>query len=189
MIPRVRVFAGPNGSGKSTIKKALPRALLGVYINPDELEIELKGTGRLDLSKRGIPITDDFVSSFFSRSNQAQKHYTDSELAGISLRDGSIHFLGLETTPYLASIASDLLRQALLIARKPFSFETVMSHKSKIDFLAQAQESEFCTYLYYVATEDVEINISRVQIESIKAVITLRKRKYVSAISVLWHCY
>ncbi len=38
-----------------------------------------------------------------------------------------------------------------------------MSHKSKIDFLAQAQESEFRTYLYYVATEDVEINISRVQ--------------------------
>lgn len=36
------MFAGPNGSGKSTLKTVLPPALLGVYINPDEIEQELR---------------------------------------------------------------------------------------------------------------------------------------------------
>jgi len=40
------MFAGPNGSGKSTIKKIVPEKLLGFYINPDELEIEIKQTRR-----------------------------------------------------------------------------------------------------------------------------------------------
>ena len=38
-----------------------------------------------------------------------------------------------------------------------------MSHRSKVDFLKLAQESGFRTYLYYVATEDPEINVSRVE--------------------------
>ena len=38
-IPRLRVFAGPNGSGKSTIKDVINTNLLGVYINPDEIEM------------------------------------------------------------------------------------------------------------------------------------------------------
>ncbi len=32
------MFAGPNGSGKSELKKYLPNSLLGVYLNPDEIE-------------------------------------------------------------------------------------------------------------------------------------------------------
>jgi len=35
------MFAGPNGSGKSTIRKMLPKALLGVYVNPDEIQKEI----------------------------------------------------------------------------------------------------------------------------------------------------
>jgi predicted ABC-type ATPase len=34
------MFAGPNGSGKSTLKSYLPLALLGVYLNPDEMELK-----------------------------------------------------------------------------------------------------------------------------------------------------
>ncbi len=40
-IPRLRMFAGPNGSGKSTVKSAFNPDLLGTYINPDELEVEM----------------------------------------------------------------------------------------------------------------------------------------------------
>ena len=47
--PRLRMFAGPNGSGKSTVKDLsnLPPKLLGVYVNPDELEA--RATQRLRL--------------------------------------------------------------------------------------------------------------------------------------------
>ena len=44
-----------------------------------------------------------------------------------------------------------------------FTFETVMSHPDKIELLHKAQRSGFRTYLYYVATEAPEINISRVE--------------------------
>ena len=52
--PRLRMFAGPNGSGKSTLKSYLPKDLLGVYLNPDEIEQEIRRQGFLDLDIRGI---------------------------------------------------------------------------------------------------------------------------------------
>lgn len=38
-----------------------------------------------------------------------------------------------------------------------------MSSPDKIEFLRKAQSRDYRTYLYYVATEDPEINISRVE--------------------------
>ena len=43
-VPRLRMFAGPNGSGKSTIKSVVPAGLLGVYLNPDEIQKDIAGT-------------------------------------------------------------------------------------------------------------------------------------------------
>ncbi len=37
-VPRLRMFAGPNGSGKSTINALVRPELLGIYINPDDIE-------------------------------------------------------------------------------------------------------------------------------------------------------
>ncbi|MEI8126022.1 MAG: hypothetical protein WCG42_09725 [Parachlamydiaceae bacterium] len=34
------MFAGPNGSGKSTVKASINPELLGLYINPDKLEVK-----------------------------------------------------------------------------------------------------------------------------------------------------
>jgi predicted ABC-type ATPase len=44
-----------------------------------------------------------------------------------------------------------------------FSFETVMSHHSKVDFITKAQKSGFKTYLYFICTDDPIINIQRVK--------------------------
>ena len=64
---------------------------------------------------------------------------------------------------YTASVLSDFLRHSLLSAGETFTFETVMSHESKVAFLRQARAAGYRTYLYYVATEDPEINVSRVR--------------------------
>ena len=50
----------------------------------------------------------------------------------------------------------------LLKVRQTFTFETVMSHPGKVALLQQAQQAGYRTYLYYVATDDPEINVSRV---------------------------
>lgn len=55
--PRLRVFAGPNGSGKSVLKAVLPLPLLGVYLNPDEIEASIRHNGFLDLGAFGVRTT------------------------------------------------------------------------------------------------------------------------------------
>jgi len=63
---------------------------------------------------------------------------------------------------YFASVAADFLRQKLLEQKATFTFETVMSHRSKVELLAQAQAAGYRTYLYFVATDDPAINVSRI---------------------------
>jgi len=57
----------------------------------------------------------------------------------------------------------EFLRQKLLEQKQTFTFETVMSHESKVNLLGQAQKAGYRTYLYFVATDDPAINVSRVR--------------------------
>jgi predicted ABC-type ATPase len=64
----------------------------------------------------------------------------------------------------LVSAIADFLHEQLIESHISFSFETVMSHPRKIEVLEEALANGFRNYLYFVATEDPAINISRVQI-------------------------
>lgn len=64
---------------------------------------------------------------------------------------------------YFASVAADCLRQKLVLARQTLTFETVMSSSDKINFFAAAQNAGYRIYLYFVATKNPLINISRVR--------------------------
>jgi predicted ABC-type ATPase len=75
----------------------------------------------------------------------------------------SISFHDVSVNSYWASVTADFIRYQLLKQRKSFTFETVMSSPDKVDFLAKAKALGYKTYLYYVATEDPNINIERVQ--------------------------
>lgn len=156
--PRLRMFAGPNGSGKSTLKEVLPPKLLGVYLNPDELEKELGETGSLDPGAYGLAGRS---SELLERTQQVAQ----GRGGGLSLRveTGKLVNEKDNSSPYLASYLSESIRQLLMESRISMTLETVMSHRSKIEFLRSAQEIGFRTYLYFVATENVEINISRVR--------------------------
>lgn len=77
--------------------------------------------------------------------------------------NGRLEFGAAEVNSYVASVAGDFLRQKLLEQKSSFTFETVMSHPSKIDILAHAQKAGYRTYLYFVATDDPTINVSRVR--------------------------
>jgi predicted ABC-type ATPase len=64
---------------------------------------------------------------------------------------------------YDASIIADFFREKLLLGEHNFSFETVMSHSSKIDFMRKARSNGFKIYYYFICTSDPEINLSRVK--------------------------
>ncbi|MDD2742936.1 MAG: zeta toxin family protein [Rhodocyclaceae bacterium] len=162
-VPRLRMFAGPNGSGKSTIKSVIAPSLLGVYINPDEIEKEIRQFDFLDLTAYGAHTSADAVLPFFCNSPLLIRADLVDEAAALRFNDGKLIFHEVAVNAYFASVAADFLRQALLAAGVTFTFETVMSSPDKVAFLKKAQARGFRTYLYYVATEDPDINISRVE--------------------------
>ena len=165
--PRLRMFAGPNGSGKSTIKAVVESAigpdLFGVYVNPDEIEELIRRSSVLDLTGYRVDTSAKEILGFFRQSPfLAEKGLADKAVA-LSFENGTLSFAEVEVDSYLASVAADFIRQKLLDAGLTFTFETVMSSRDKVEFLRKAQDKGFRTYLYYVATEDPDINISRVE--------------------------
>ena len=66
---RLRMFAGPNGSGKSTFKSIIRPELLGIFINPDEIEKQIRDYDFLDLEGYGVQSTEKEVLNFFINSS------------------------------------------------------------------------------------------------------------------------
>ena len=165
--PRLRMFAGPNGSGKSTIKsyvgRYIPEELFGHYINPDEFEGAVRRSGHLDFKQFNLEVDEAEVLDFFRQSAWLAKVGLAEAAARLKFSKDRLDFSGVEVNSYLASVASDFVRRKLLLSRQTFTFETVMSSPDKVEFLAEARRSGYRTYLYYVATEDPAINISRVE--------------------------
>ena len=62
-----------------------------------------------------------------------------------------------------AQVIAEERRRACLDARVSFTFETVMSHASKVRFLAQAREAGYRVIMYFVALEDPDLNVARVR--------------------------
>jgi len=158
----LRLFAGPNGSGKSVLKSYLPSALLGVYLNPDEIEAEVRAARGLDLRTFKVDTQSDEVRKFFAQSEFLQSAGLAEVASSLRFSDGWLDLSGVEMNSYLSSVLVDFLRRKLLQHRVSFTFESVMSHPDKVALLQKAQQSGYRTYLYYVATDDPEINISRV---------------------------
>ena len=162
-IPRLRMFAGPNGSGKSTLKSVLRSELWGVYINPDEIEKEIGRFDFLDFDHYDLRVDKEEVLRYFLESPLIEKADLEIEAMELRFTDNKLSFHNSGVNSYFASIAADFIRQKLLLTGRSFSFETVMSSPDKIAFLRKAQARGYRTYLYYIATEDPAINISRVQ--------------------------
>lgn len=162
-IPRLRMFAGPNGSGKSTVKLNVKPELLGIYVNPDDIEQTIKVSDYLDFTPFGIITTQEEVLNYFLQSTLLKKADLIEEARELSYSDNKLSFWGVNINSYFASVAADFIRQKLIASKQSFTFETVMSSPDKIAFLKKAQEAGYRTYLYYVATENPIINISRVK--------------------------
>jgi predicted ABC-type ATPase len=167
MPPRLRMFAGPNGSGKSTIKTSLETIdsrWLGVYVNPDDIEREISITGMLDFDHFKIKVTRSQILNFLGRSSQLVEKDLAKEVARLEFENSSLYFQDVELNSYYVSAIADFLHERLIKAGTDFSFETVMSHPAKIELLRAARSKGFRNYLYYIATEDPAINISRVTV-------------------------
>ncbi len=162
------MLAGPNGSGKSTIQKELRPEWIGVFVNADEIEKALKDSqGVLDLKRLGITGQGSEVQKHFEHHLSSSKFATQlglGRLVGQLRVDPSLqlHVPGPHDS-YLASVLADAIRRELLAEGHTFTFETVMSSPDKVEFMKEARARGYRVYLYFVATDDPEINLDRVK--------------------------
>lgn len=105
--PRLRMFAGPNGSGKSTIKSVIRHELLGVYVNPDEIEAEIKRNDYLDFGDFQIQTEKVEVIEFFQTSTLLEKADLLDEAGYLRFTDNRLTFSDVGINSYFASVAAD----------------------------------------------------------------------------------
>jgi predicted ABC-type ATPase len=160
---RLRMFAGPNGSGKSTIKSLIRGELLGIYVNPDEIEAEIKKNDLLDFDAFQIQTDKTEVVEFFRSSTLLAKADLLDEAEELRFTENCLDFFAVGVNAYFASVAADFIRQKLILSKKSFTFETVMSSPDKVNLLEKARNFGYRNYLYFVATDNPNINISRVK--------------------------
>ena len=163
--PRIRMFAGPNGSGKSTVKEYLLPHHIGAYLNADELEQNLKHSHQLDLMAYHPALKAQDLMDFLKQKKRPNAGQLVPLLTNepVLLDNGNIQFDASEIDSYLCARIIDYIRLEFLRLKISFTFETVMSHISKVEFLQEAKRQGFKTYLYYVSTVDPMINIARVK--------------------------
>lgn len=139
--PKFRLFAGPNGSGKSTLISEISKSyFLGVFVNADNLEYELGKKKFIDLSGTfgsSVP-TDSAWNSFFEIYKDKDSRSKKFNPESLEIQEGVLLWKG-EMNSYVASIIASFFREELVKQKLTFSFETVMSHPTKVEFLSEAK--------------------------------------------------
>jgi predicted ABC-type ATPase len=157
------MFAGPNGSGKSTLKSVLPPELLGFYLNPDEIESSIRRHGLIDFSGYSLPGVAAEALGFLMASTFLKGAGIAPVLERIHACENQLVIPADAINAYVASVIADFLRNQFLKRTVSFTCETVMSSPDKVALLQRAQQLGYRTYLYFIATDDPAINISRVR--------------------------
>lgn len=162
---RIRMFAGPNGSGETTLfynikSEGIPTYF---YINPDQIEFELNRKKFINLSEFGLEnVNFELFENFVNNNNPFYKKFKKNKFNYIRIDNNVITILK-KIDPYSASIISEFIRYLNFNNNISFSFETVMSHESKIDILKSAHKKKYKSYLYFVCTENPTLNTQRIK--------------------------
>lgn len=138
----------------------------GVYVNADDIEATLREYRKPDLKLYHLTANTSGVQDFFRQSTFAPVKKDMSDLWTFFYVEGNYINISddLEVNSYIAADVAELLRQMLLQEGLSFTYETVMSHTGKLSFMVQARKYGYRVYLYYIATNDPDININRVDI-------------------------
>lgn len=134
-MPKLRLVAGPNGSGKTTLTK------------------ELRERYAINL---GQYLNPDDIAKHIDLTALWQEFGPERGLPIEATRN-------TELAARLAQKVAFGLREDWIRDQLSFSYESVMSHSSHLDFFQRAKTSGYKTYLYYVCTSDPQVNLARVQ--------------------------
>lgn len=170
------MFAGPNGSGKSTLINDIRKSYnIGYFINADNIEKALNTSSFINCEEY-LPVGISQEEWLYFVQNIEKEKVQKESLQKISIVE-NIMVSHEEIDSYTAASIADFFRKTLIKQETTFSFETVMSHISKVNFLQQTRNAGFKTYLYYISTQDPQINIERVSLRVLKGGHNVDKEK------------
>lgn len=159
-------MAGPNGSGKSTILKEVRNNFYsGPFVNADEIEKSFKEKGLLNAAADfSVEFEKEAFTNYLNGEGNSWIDKAKNEGSSISLeaKENILLVKGIPN-PYDAALAADFIRHELLKKGETFTFETVLSHPSKISFIRKSKDKGFKNYLYFICTVSPSINIDRVK--------------------------
>lgn len=166
-VKRLRVFAGPNGSGKSTLFDSFRQNHHpGLFINSDIVEREILEKGFIDLKSFDLDLTQNDLEKFLqseSAKSLLKKTKDSGHFIDIEIKENIIVDQSKQTHSYEAALVTSFIRHHLLINSINFSFESVMSHPSKLEEIKVAKKLGYKVYLYFICLDSPLINISRVK--------------------------
>ena len=164
MTPRLRMLAGPNGSGKSTLAQQLTddyAVNLYKFLNADMLLAEIDKSYRTACP---FSIDNQELLDFINSSTYPEDSKQPFREHQIYIDDEDyLVFAPQAVDSYTVAMVADFFKDQYLKRHLSFSFETVFSHPAKIDILKKAQAAGFRTYMYFVATENPNVNVKRIQ--------------------------
>ena len=165
------MFGGPNGSGKTFLFEQLRKAgtiHTEIYVNADRILRDLEKRGNFNFNAYHIRSSEaEFKHSIINSGLYAKVQESDF-LKRLSVQKGILKFDGVKTdlNAYHASFIASYLAAKLFETGQSFCFETVMSHESKITYLDLAKQAKYKSYLYFVYTDNPELNVARVKLRA-----------------------
>jgi predicted ABC-type ATPase len=136
---------------------------MGHYVNPDEIGAAFTKDGSIDLKHFGLDCHPDALRNYL-RIERGFLHKAEAsgEQITLFLHDSHLGVSARDRTDYNAALAAGFLRRQLMESGQSFTFESVLSDKGKLEEIETAKKLGYRVYLYFVCTEDPEINVDRV---------------------------
>lgn len=168
-IKRLRIFAGPHGSGKSSIYRAIAaHHNLGVYVNAEDLQIELSTVQGL-LLRRFHPALDSGDLQTFYAQHPLRLSFGDT-FPFIASSDGRLTLSPsaqtLQKVSDAVTLLADYLRTRLTEASENLAWETALSDTSELAFIRQAKANGYHIDLFYICVASPVISKQRVTIRA-----------------------
>lgn len=169
MLPRFRLFAGPNGSGKTRLFNFLRSKSYihtEIYVNADDIERKLAQRHQFNFNAYRVKVSDEDFKKHIKQSGILKKISDRKFVHLLRIQSGVLEakFKRNELNSYIASFIATYLAEKLIETKQSFCFETVLSHPSKLTLLEMANKIGYKTYLYFVCTDNWQLNIERVRL-------------------------
>lgn len=135
------------------------------FIKADLLEKELEESGLIDLTEIGVNASQETLDQFKildSSVSLFKKARSSGHEIDVEIKENFIADRSKKSHSYEGAFIASFLRHLLISQNKSFSFETVMSHPSKIDEISNVVNAGYSAYLYFICTDSPVVNVSRV---------------------------